>query len=198
MSNPFAFLKRRDPVETIIILLGGLLVVVIAFFIARGDLDYYTEYLLTGGIFERKIEVKEVEIPFSSYFPEEEEFLPQETPQEMIPSPVPEGEEVSPPRVAATPFPEEKRVEPPQETKTPPPRVAEAPSGEFFVQCGAFSKPENAQKMVETLKGLGYQAVSEPVSGLYRVRIYGFQSRDEAEKVVSKLKSQGIESFLGK
>ncbi len=52
--------------------------------------------------------------------------------------------------------------------------------------------------MVETLKGLGYQAVSEPVSGLYRVRIYGFQSRDEAEKVVSKLKSQGIESFLGK
>ena len=49
--------------------------------------------------------------------------------------------------------------------------------------------------MVETLKGLGYQAVSEPVSGLYRVRIYGFQSRDEAEKVVSKLKSQGIESF---
>ena len=68
MSNPFAFLKRRDPVETIIILLGGLLVVVIAFFIARGDLDYYTEYLLTGGIFERKIEVKEVEVPFSSYF----------------------------------------------------------------------------------------------------------------------------------
>ena len=131
-------MKRRDPVETIIILLGGLLVVVIAFFIARGDLDYYTEYLLTGGVFERKIEVKEVEIPFSSYFPEEEEFLPQETPQEMVPSPVPEGEEVSPPRVAATPRPEEKRVEPPRETKTPPTRVAEAPSGEFLFSVEHF------------------------------------------------------------
>lgn len=197
MSNPFAFLKRQDPVETIVILLGGLVVVVIAFFIARGDLDYYTEYLLSGGIFEREIEIKEVKVSPSPYFPPEE-FLSQELPQELSSFPVPAEEEASPSPVVVTPVPREKEVALSQKAETPPPRAVEALSGEFFVQCGAFSRPENAQKMVEVLKGFGYQAVSESVSGLYRVRIYGFQSRDEAEKAVAKLKSQGIESFVGK
>ncbi|HXL01879.1 MAG TPA: SPOR domain-containing protein [Candidatus Atribacteria bacterium] len=196
MSNPFAFLKRQDPVETIVILLGGLVVVVIAFFIARGDLDYYTEYLLSGGVFEREIEIKEVKVSPSPYFPLEE-FLSQELSQELSSFPVPAEEEASPSPVVVTPVPREKEVALSQKAETPP-RAVEALSGEFFVQCGAFSRPENAQKMVEVLKGFGYQAVSESVSGLYRVRIYGFQSRDEAEKAVAKLKGQGIESFVGK
>ncbi|MDI3543136.1 MAG: DedD protein [Candidatus Atribacteria bacterium] len=196
MGNPFTFWKRKDPVETIIILLGGLLVVVVAFFIARGDLDYYTEYLLSGGIFEREIEIKEVEVSPSPYF-FSEEFLSPEVPGELSSSPIPEEEVISSPQVAAVPPPEQKETPTPQETKAPPPKT-EASSGEFFVQCGAFSRPENAQKMVELLRDFGYQAVSEPVSGLYRVRIYGFPSKNEADKVVNKLKTQGIESFVGK
>ncbi|HOQ67458.1 MAG TPA: SPOR domain-containing protein [Candidatus Atribacteria bacterium] len=201
MSNPFAFLKRQDPVETIIILLGGLLVVVFAFFMARGDLDYYTEYLLTGNIFEEKVEVKEVSP--STYAWVEEEFEHQEESVEGLPSQeeIP-SEEVAPStQIAASAPPEEKKVEPPAKPaapSSPPPKVAEAPSGGFFVQCGAFSQPANAQKMVDLLKGFGYQAVSEPVSGLHRVRIYGFQSSDEAQKVANKLKGQGIEAFVGK
>jgi len=197
MGNPFTFWKGKDPVEAIIILLGGLLVVVIAFFIARGDLDYYTEYLLSGGIFEREIEIKEVSISPSPYFPPEEFFTPETFP-ETSSSPLPPEETTSPPpQVVATSIPQEKEITSPKKTETPS-RVAESPSGAFFVQCGAFSKSENAQKMVELLKDFGYQAVSEPVSGLYRVRIYGFQDKKEAEKVVSKLKTQGIESFVGK
>lgn len=196
MSNPFTFWKRKDPVEAIIILLGGLLVVVIAFFIARGDLDYYTEYLLSGGIFEREIEIKEVEVSPSPYF-FSEEFLSPEAPGELSSSPVPEEEVISSPQVAAVPLPEEVKSPLPEETKAPPPQT-EVSAGEFFVQCGAFSRSENAQRMVELLRDFGYQAVSEPVSGLYRVRIYGFQSKNEADKVAGRLKTQGIESFVGK
>lgn len=204
MSNPFAFLKKQEPVEAIIILLGGLLVVVFAFFMARGDLDYYTEYLLTGNVFEEKIEVTEVPLPTAGeefFYPEElgESLVVQEEPppEEQLPS-----EEMLPsaPAPVSTPQ-EEEKVAPPAQPAAPPPsppRVAEAPSGGFFVQCGAFSQPANAQRMVDLLKGFGYQPVSEPVSGLYRVRIYGFQSSDEAQRVANELKSQGIEAFVGK
>lgn len=193
----FTFLAYRDTMEVLTIFLGGLVVVVFAFFMARGDLDAYVDLLLKGSL---PVEEK---IAFVTK-PEEELSLEGETLSEVVvPSPsLVEGfgEE----RVEVSPKPEV--VAPPTPRATPSLAVSPSPliralktaSGSFFVQVGAFSKESNAQGMVATLKGLGYSATVEQVSSLYRVRIYGFSSLEEAQKVVSHLKAQGIECFAGK
>jgi len=194
--------RNKNLIEILILLAGGLVVVVFAFFTARGDLDAYTQFLLTG-IFPSEERALEAEFSLSEeesqlrselekLFLEEEMAPPAEiTPQaEVEPPPpaqvVPQVEEpakpASPPQVAS----------PPQPTSPPP-----SSEGTYYVQAGAFSRSENAERMVNTLRELGFSAVSEPVSGLYRVRIYGFSSQAEAQQAAQKLKNEGIEVFVG-
>lgn len=70
----------------------------------------------------------------------------------------------------------------------------------YFVQVGAFSKPEDAEQQRAKLAMLGYTAkVSErEQSGrmMYRVRLGPFQLRDEAETAQSKLQSGGETAAL--
>jgi cell division protein FtsN len=65
----------------------------------------------------------------------------------------------------------------------------------YFVQVGAFSKPEDAEQQRARLAMLGYMAkVSErEQSGrpMYRVRLGPYQMRDEAEAAQTKLQSGG-------
>ena len=184
----FSFLSHRDTVEILAIFLGGLVVVVFAFFMARGDLDAYVEVLLKGGLpAEETVPVSSEVFDKGFLEPQENLVEPAVTP---LPSPVASlGEEK--PLVSEKPS-----VTVPPSPSPPPPR--QTPAGKFFVQVGAFSKESNAQGMVATLKNLGYVATVERVSSLYRVRIYGFSSMEEAQKAVSRLKAQGIECFAGK
>ena len=65
----------------------------------------------------------------------------------------------------------------------------------YFVQVGAFSKPEDAEQQRAKLAMLGYVAkVSErEQSGrlMYRVRLGPYQMRDEAESAQSRLQTGG-------
>jgi hypothetical protein len=94
-------LRRKDPVETLIVLLGAVLVVVFAFFMARGDLDRYAELLVTREI-PSLVEVVEKEevVPISPLEQWAQEF-PQSSPigiTEEIPSPPPVQEDGKNPR----------------------------------------------------------------------------------------------------
>ncbi|MGC8777246.1 MAG: SPOR domain-containing protein [Candidatus Caldatribacteriaceae bacterium] len=182
----FSFLSRRDRVEVLAIFLGGLVVVVFAFFMARGDLDAYVEILLKGGLPAEEVPLSS-EVTEEGFLGEKEDFAALFTPS---PSPMVSLEEEKPvvseqPVVAVSPMPS-------------PSLPRESPARKFFVQVGAFSRESNAQSMVGTLKNLGYSATVERVSSLYRVRIYGFSSMEEAQRVVNRLKAQGIECFAGK
>jgi len=70
----------------------------------------------------------------------------------------------------------------------------------YFVQVGAFAKPEDAEQQRAKLAMLGFSAkVSErEQSGrpMYRVRLGPYQMRDEAESTQTKLQSGGEDAAL--
>lgn len=73
------------------------------------------------------------------------------------------------------------------------PKVAPTAVREVWVaQLGSFSKAENAERLVTTLRAKGYRAFVSPVGAgshvLHRVRVGPEGSREAAEALVSKLK----------
>jgi len=64
-----------------------------------------------------------------------------------------------------------------------------------FVQVGAFSKADRANKQAEELKKLGFNAYAEKAGKVTRVRI-GPLPRSEGEQVLARLKDQGHEAKL--
>lgn len=91
--------------------------------------------------------------------------------------------------------------------KEPPP-IAIAPQSTkpgvdpfiYFVQVGAFSKPEDAEQQRARLAMLGFAAkvTERDQSGrtMYRVRLGPFQQRDEAESTQNKLQTGGETAAL--
>ena len=89
-----------------------------------------------------------------------------------------------------------------------PPPIAIAPRSAkpgvdpfiYFVQVGAFSKPEDAEQQRAKLAMLGYVAkvTEREQSGrpMYRVRLGPYQVRDEAESTQAKLQSGGETAAL--
>ncbi len=198
-------LRKKDPVEIVVFLLGCFLVVMIAFFVSRGDLDAYTDYLLgssfsIGTITEeqRAVELVSEHESREAIVYEEETALRPPT-EEVAP---PADIQVAPPvpEVAAEPQVEERVVEAP-----PPPPVVSQPEeaiqpgvGEYFVQCGAFSQRVNAERMMNTLGEYGLSAVIVQDGNIYKVQITGFPNMDDARAVVQRLQQQGIEAFAGR
>jgi cell division protein FtsN len=123
---------------------------------------------------------------------------------------------VTSPTPAAAPPKPAAAAEPPKSTRDPaailsgkePPPIAIAPQSAkpgldpfiYFVQVGAFSKPEDAEQQRAKLAMLGYTAkVSErDQSGrtMYRVRLGPYQLRNEAESAQTKLQSGGETAAL--
>jgi cell division protein FtsN len=70
----------------------------------------------------------------------------------------------------------------------------------YFVQVGAFSKPEDAEQQRAKLAMLGFTAkvTEREQSGrmMYRVRLGPYQVRDEAESAQSRLQSGGETAAL--
>jgi cell division protein FtsN len=107
-------------------------------------------------------------------------------------------------------------AEPPRPARDPaailsgqePPPIAIAPRSTkpgvdpfiYFVQVGAFSKPEDAEQQRAKLAMLGYMAkvTEREQSGrlMYRVRLGPYQVRDEAESAQAKLQSGGETAAL--
>jgi len=107
-------------------------------------------------------------------------------------------------------------AEPPKPARDPaailsgqePPAIAIAPRSAkpgldpfiYFVQVGAFSKPEDAEQQRAKLAMLGHVAkVTEREQAgrmMYRVRLGPYQGRDEAESAQAKLQSGGETAAL--
>jgi len=70
----------------------------------------------------------------------------------------------------------------------------------YFVQAGAFGKPEDAEQQRARLAIMGYEAkvTEREQSGrtMYRVRIGPFQRKDDADVAKDKLAGVGVESAL--
>lgn len=70
----------------------------------------------------------------------------------------------------------------------------------YFVQAGAYSRPEDAEQQRARLAMLGVQArvTEREQSGrtVYRVRVGPFDSRDDAESTISRLQGSSVDSAL--
>ncbi len=86
-----------------------------------------------------------------------------------------------------------------RETSTVKPTPAADPFN-YFVQAGAFAKPEDAEQQRARLAMMGYEAkvTEREQSGrtVYRVRIGPFPAKDAADGAKDKLAAAGVESAL--
>ncbi len=76
-----------------------------------------------------------------------------------------------------------------------------APSGPgYFVQVAAVSKPEDADALVEALKGHQYSAIiaNQPTDKLFHVQVGPFTDIKDAEATRAKLVSDGYNPILKK
>ena len=75
-----------------------------------------------------------------------------------------------------------------------------APGTGYLVQVAAVSKQEDAEALVESLKGHQYQAIiaNQPSDKLYHVQVGPFTDIKEAEAMRSKLVSDGYNPILKK
>jgi DedD protein len=114
---------------------------------------------------------------------------------EVKPAPVP----APPPAAGAQQLPAIAPGAPPAAlapAPTPAP-VIEAPmlKEAWGAQLGSFSKAENAQRLVSTLRKKGYHAFDSPTGTgthvLHRVRVGPESTRDAAEALVTRLKRDG-------
>ena len=84
-----------------------------------------------------------------------------------------------------------KAAEPAAEKPAAESKAAEktAANGVWTVQLGVFSTQDNASKVVERARALGYPAASAPVgtAGKYRVRVAGFATRTDAQAAADSL-----------
>ncbi|WP_026878551.1 SPOR domain-containing protein [Ignatzschineria larvae DSM 13226] len=65
--------------------------------------------------------------------------------------------------------------------------------GTWYVQLGAFGKVENAQKVYNQYKQLGYNVRIQKINNINRVQIGPYATKNEAEQIKTRTKSKDIE-----
>lgn len=105
----------------------------------------------------------------------------------------------APPVAATPPARDPAAILSARETSTVKPTPAADPFN-YFVQAGAFAKPEDAEQQRARLAMMGYEAkvTEREQSGrtVYRVRIGPFPAKDVADGAKDKLAAAGVESAL--
>lgn len=125
--------------------------------------------------------------------------VPALTPAPAVPAPVPAPVAVAP--GASVPAARDPAAI--LAGQTPAPRVLPTAAADpflYFVQAGAFSRPDEAEQQRARLAMMGYEAkVTEREQGgktMYRVRIGPFDRKGEADGAKDKLAGAGVESAL--
>ncbi len=120
-------------------------------------------------------------------------------PAGSAPAPAAAAPASAPPVAATPPARDPAAILSARETSTVKPTPAADPFN-YFVQAGAFAKPEDAEQQRARLAMMGYEAkvTEREQSGrtVYRVRIGPFPAKDTADGAKDKLAAAGVESAL--
>jgi len=183
--------KSRSNLETFIILIGAIIILGVAFNLAR-DRSYIPPEVTTiaeeekvkSPVIKTPVELPQKEtvekVEERERFPEEE-IKKEVTPEEKTPLTEPSTVKTS-------------EVEP--EVKVI--KESETVSGRkvYTVQVGAFSKEGSAQNLAKEIRGKGYQAYVIKGKTLYKVQVGEFKTSDEAKAISEKLKKLGYEIWV--
>ncbi len=183
--------KSRSNLETFIILIGAIIILGVAFNLAR-DRSYIPPEE-PAVVEEEKVESPVIKAPVELLQKEtvekveekekspEEEIKKEVTPEEKPP--------LTEPSVIKTP-----KVEP--EVKVIKESETVSDKKVYTVQVGAFSKEEGAQKLAKEIRGKGYQTYVIKGKTLYKVQVGEFKTSNEAKSISEKLKKLGYEIWV--
>ena len=183
--------KSRSNLETLIILIGAIIILGFAFHLAR-ERSYIPPEEPT--IVEEEKEIAPaieapIELPQKVTVEkvEEEEKIPETEIKKEV---SPEGEPpFTEPSVIQTP-----KVEP--EVKVVKESEIVSDKKVYTVQVGAFSAEKNAQNLAKEISDKGYQTYVIKGKTLYKVQVGEFKSYEEAQNVSQKLKELGYPIFI--
>jgi cell division septation protein DedD len=183
--------KSRSNLETFIILIGAIIILGVAFHLARDRSYIPPENQIT--IEEKKEEapVREVPVELPSKITVEKikentESVETEIKKEATPE---VNAPLTEPSVVNTP-----KVEPEAEVI----KESEISSEKkvYTVQVGAFSTEKNAQNLAKEIRDKGYQTYIVKGKTLYKVQVGEFKTSEEAQKISEELKKLGYEIWV--
>lgn len=183
--------KSRSNLETLIILIGAIIILGVAFYLARERSYIPPEDQVI--MEEKKEEAPAIEVPV-------------ELPQKITVEKVEEGEKS--PEIEI-----KKEVTSEEEPSVTEPTMVKTPEAEsevnvlkeseivtekkvYTVQVGAFSAERNALNLAKEIKSKGYQTYVIKGETLYKVQVGDFKSYQEAQNISQKLKELGYPIFI--
>jgi len=183
--------KSRSNLETFIILIGAIIILGVAFNLAR-DRSYIPPEKPTI-VEEEKVESPVIKVPVelpqketAEKVEEKEKFPEEEIKKELIP-------EEKPPLTEPTTV-KTSGIQP--EVKVVKESEIVSDKKVYTIQVGAFSKEEGAQNLAKKIRGKGYQTYVIKGKTLYKVQVGGFKTSDEAKAISEKLKKLGYEIWV--
>ena len=183
--------KSRSNLETFIILIGAIIILGVAFNLAR-DRSYIPPEEPTI-VEEEKVESPVIKVPVElpqretvEKVEEKEKFPEEEIKKEVTPEGKPPL--TGPSTVKTSEIQPEVKVIKESET------ISEKKL--YTVQVGAFSKEKGAQNLAKEIRGKGYQAYVIKGKTLYKVQVGEFKTSDEAKTFSEKLKKLGYEIWV--
>jgi len=183
--------KSRSNLETFIILIGAIIILGVAFNLAR-DRSYIPPEEPTI-VEEEKVESPVIKVPVElpqretvEKVEEKDKFPEEEMKKEVTPE---EKPPLTEPSVIKTP-----KVEP--EVKIVKESEIATDKKLHTVQVGAFSKEESAQNLAKEIRGKGYQTYVIKGKTLYKVQVGEFKTSNEAKSISEKLKKLGYEIWV--
>lgn len=75
--------------------------------------------------------------------------------------------------------------------------VQPEPQIKYYVQVGAYTIKENAEKQLARVKAAGFDAFIKYVNGYYKVQIGAYAVRENAEAQLKRAKDAGFAAFIG-
>jgi cell division septation protein DedD len=183
--------KSRSNLETFIILIGAIIILGIAFNLAR-DRSYIPPEEPTI-VEEEKVESPAIEAPVA--LPQKETEVKVEekekSPEEEIAKEVTSEEKppVTVPSVTTT-----VKVEPEVTVVKESEIVTDKKM--YTIQVGAFSKEMSAQNLAKEIRDKGYQTDVVKGKTLYKVQVGEFKTSEEANAISEKLKKLGYEIWI--
>ena len=182
--------KSRTNLETLIILVGAIIILGVAFYLAR-ERSYIPP--------ETQITQKEEVVEETSITEIHQEIPPKKAiseNEEPVKIAEPEIKEEIKPEEKTLPAESAVLIPPKTETDVKVVEETELKKNIYTIQIGAFKAEKNALHLAEEIKNKGYQTFVIKGKSLYKVQVEEFKTYKEAEKVVPKIKELGCPTFI--
>lgn len=197
--------QTRSNLETLIILIGAIIILSVAFYMAREKSFLPPKEFKVEEEAEVKEEVAKVSedeqkaigeiIIQSEKIAESVTMAPQKPVEEGNSAPVivqtPSRESEIPAKPAVT-----VPAQPKPETPAPPAEIKPATGAAYTVQVGFFSIESNARNLAKEIENRGFQTFVIKQNNYFKVQVGEYPLREQAEKALQQLKNMGYETWL--